>query len=213
MWKKFYLLVVKLPINANRKTFEITFKQEKRGVNIIYRLISLKLICKNQQFEPDSRGSHNIEQRAGREQIRCHSSQGREVQELQGPRGNKRLLYRLQKRGYGSIDEMRKKNNLNSKLDWNYSWNTSPGWNAFFSVLRNSSTQWSCTDKTAIFEFFNDTCVQGMTTGNFGDLCKRSRATDGSLTPEENTFKCLMNGVDVAFMNVSAAKKFYSGVI
>lgn len=45
---------------------------------------------------------------------------------------------------------------------------------------------------------------------NLYSLCNRTQI-DKNLGPEENTFKCLMNGGDVAFVNVSAAKKYYSG--
>ncbi|KAJ8684290.1 hypothetical protein QAD02_020082 [Eretmocerus hayati] len=92
----------------------------------------------------------------------------------------------------------------------------SVGWNAFFSWLRNSSSKWDCTDTKAISEFFNETCVYGLgekdetIPKNLYSLCNQVKP-DVSLSPDENAFKCLMNGGDVAFVNVSAAKKYYSG--
>ncbi|XP_011505188.1 PREDICTED: transferrin isoform X1 [Ceratosolen solmsi marchali] len=91
----------------------------------------------------------------------------------------------------------------------------SVGWNSFFTILRNSSSRWDCSDAKAMSQFFNRSCVYGLSEmnttipKNLYSLCNSS-FIDKSLGPEENTFKCLMNGGDVAFVNVSAAKKYYS---
>ncbi|OXU29059.1 hypothetical protein TSAR_015174 [Trichomalopsis sarcophagae] len=92
----------------------------------------------------------------------------------------------------------------------------SVGWNAFFSYLRNSSSSWDCEDEKAISQFFNQSCVYGLNEKNttvpknLYSLCNKTHFED-KLGPEENAFKCLMKGGDVAFVNVSAAKQYYSG--
>jgi hypothetical protein len=67
-------------------------------------------------------------------------------------------------------------------------------------------------------QFFNQSCVYGLSEmnttmpKNLYSLCNSSYI-DMSLGAEENTFKCLMNGGEVAFVNISAAKKYYSGTV
>ncbi|XP_058804849.1 transferrin [Phymastichus coffea] len=91
----------------------------------------------------------------------------------------------------------------------------SVGWNAFFALLRNSSAAHDCSDARAISQFFNRSCVLGLSAANSSlpanlySLCEQARL-DEKLGPDENAFKCLMSGADVAFVNVHAAKKYYS---
>ena len=46
---------------------------------------------------------------------------------------------------------------------------------------------------------------------NLFSMCDRS-GFDENLGPEENTFRCLMNAGDVALVNITAAKNYYSGI-
>ncbi|XP_014221895.2 transferrin-like [Trichogramma pretiosum] len=93
----------------------------------------------------------------------------------------------------------------------------SVGWNAFYSAIRGSSPRLPCDDVEAVSRFFNRSCVYDLDgreksslPENLYSLCNQSHF-EKSLGPEENTFKCLMNGADVAFVNVGAAKRYYSG--
>ncbi|CAB0030101.1 unnamed protein product [Trichogramma brassicae] len=93
----------------------------------------------------------------------------------------------------------------------------SVGWNAFYSAIRGSSPRLPCDDVEAVSRFFNQSCVYDLADEkrssvpeNLYSLCNQSHF-EKSLGPEENTFKCLMNGADVAFVNVGAAKRYYSG--
>ncbi|CAB0044940.1 unnamed protein product [Trichogramma brassicae] len=85
------------------------------------------------------------------------------------------------------------------------------------SVDTGSSPRLPCDDVEAVSRFFNRSCVYDLgdrekfsLPENLYSLCNQSQF-EKSLGPEENTFKCLMNGADVAFVNVGAAKRYYSG--
>ncbi|XP_014208083.1 transferrin-like [Copidosoma floridanum] len=91
----------------------------------------------------------------------------------------------------------------------------SVGWNAFFSILRNGSSDVDCSDTRAMARFFGDSCVQRINESDASvpeslyRLCNQTKF-DRKLGPEENAFKCLMSGGDVAFVNISAVKKYFS---
>ncbi|OXU29058.1 hypothetical protein TSAR_015173 [Trichomalopsis sarcophagae] len=90
----------------------------------------------------------------------------------------------------------------------------SVGWNAVYLALKkNNSDRQRLDDVESIATFFKESCVLNIEPknrsfpSNLYSLCKKD---ESNLTLEEKTFKCLEDGADVAFVNVSAVRAYAS---
>ncbi|XP_031786339.1 transferrin-like isoform X1 [Nasonia vitripennis] len=90
------------------------------------------------------------------------------------------------------------------------------GWNAVYLALKkkkNNSDRQRLDDVESISTFFKESCVLNIDPknrsfpSNLYSLCKKD---ESNLTLEEKTFKCLEDGADVAFVNVSAVRAYAS---
>ncbi|XP_012260258.2 transferrin-like [Athalia rosae] len=85
------------------------------------------------------------------------------------------------------------------------------GWNAFVSIMRNiSGTDWELSDARAVSNFFEESCVLGLTKdndtmpANLYSLCTDA----GRYGDETSAFRCLAEGGgDVAFISLDTIKK------